>query len=248
MTDSINFKGIHYAQCRGLAKNGKAQIIDFYKITKRDEELIQRIEKATQGNIEVPLLCATGQAKREIDSADVFIAVCENKPIGIMSANLKGKNQDKKPYYHLHALATWGKDKQFWNNTRTNKVQNTGKGLVTILFDKAHKLKINNITLTSIYDSDIFYKKNGFITTKPGTPRKYYHDTSKDMNCDLNSELVNKNIEDIGLTFTNSTEDVSINHLKTDFETSRIEDYIFSGLRYMRSKLSGGGKRKLQGE
>jgi hypothetical protein len=100
------------------------------------------------------------------DEYDVFIAVHDKKPIGIVSASTYHDNDKKTLFSYLHGIATWGTDKKLFSKDRQNKIQNTGQGLMNLIFARAKDQNLDTVKLTSVQESGPFYSKIGFKTIK----------------------------------------------------------------------------------
>lgn len=237
MTNNISFTGFHYAQCKGLTQKGKSCIIDFYRVTKNDKKLIESISKIDQNDLGTPIRMATGCAKKAPETNDVFVAVSGNKPIGISASTKYVDEDNNQPYYYIHAIATWGKDKGFFSKDRKNKVLNAGKGLMNVIFKTAQSNNIDKIKLVSINESTPFYRQNGFGAEKSKIKGKYFLLTAKEMNCDLSPELVDKNFKDIGFRLINSDKEVSLEELDTSLSSSGLHDFLNNKLNSIKNLL-----------
>lgn len=153
--NQINFNGLHIARCEGF-QQGKKKNINFYKITKADKNFISKMNTIQADGFSYLYQQSFIHAGYP-DFYNVYIAVSDNKPLGILVGD---EVLNKK--VNLLQFLTWKTpaEKGF------SKVKNAGEGLLNMLLHKVANSNSKKIALDSMtpetsnaYD---FYLENGF--------------------------------------------------------------------------------------
>lgn len=229
MATNINFTGLHIAQCKGLTKKGLSSIIDFYKITKEDDKLINSLLDIKQKDVGSRITSAVSSAK-EANDHDVYVAVCENKPIGILDGYASNSHLFDSKYYVIKDIASWGQNKNFFTNKLYNKVLNTGKGLLTLAFKTAESKNLNRIELVARENAYDFYYKNNFVYNPVKNRKSRFLLKTKEMKCELSEDILQKHINEIEMKFYNSPEEQDLSNLDMSFKNSILKDKILEFL------------------
>lgn len=225
MNNKINFTGFLYANCNGMTKNGHSTGIRIYRVTKDDDVLLRGLlrVKNTKNKIEARIKGAVRLAQSQKDST-IFVAVCENTPIGVIAA--VGKTIENKLIYQIDTFATWGKDKRFFSQRRKNKILNAGKALLNSVLTEAQKMNALIVKVTSKQQSYSFYKKEGFVISL--SKRESVKTNTKPMEYAIDSQNLASKLKSINMLIVDSKQNTITDKFDLDLGSSKIESFFQS--------------------